>query len=439
MPLRTLLGSILLATVLGVALQANAESIPAKSLLQPLLEAPLHAKLDHSPAPWSSPILLVDGDIYVGWVSPEKDVKVAKIRGDGGVQEATVFNLGSTSHDKGTPSLGMDRNGYLHLAAGMHNGGWEYYVSKAPCDISGFEKHGWDSTAKIPGDRISYPQFFKDRQGTLFVTYRTRAHTKGTLPGWTGAAMARYDAESRTWSSLGKKSAREDAFTPVLALNQTGRPELNPSPDKPAWYQAYRSDVFVDDQNRLHYIYVAFGENASPEGRNLASGATHVLYAVSEDQGQTWKRADGSSIKNMPMMPEDFDRAVVAQPGDLLTDASVAVTADGNPMIAFRRANSGYFARWDGKAWGVSSAPDANIQLWTDGQGRMLRFGAEAMGLSTDGGTTWKPLPIGQAAVAHVSIGADGLREAQTIALRAVVKDAAGPRMHVYRISMPAN
>lgn len=86
-----------------------------------------------------------------------------------------MFNLGSTSHDKGTPSLGMDRNGYLHLAAGMHNGGWEYYVSKAPRDISGFETHGWDSSAKILGERISYPSFVTDRQGTLFATYRTRA------------------------------------------------------------------------------------------------------------------------------------------------------------------------------------------------------------------------------------------------------------------------
>lgn len=432
-----IIASVLLAIVAGAASHSSAEPSGAEPPLQPLLEAPLHAKLDHSPAPWSSPILVHDGVIYVGWVTPEKDVKIATIAADGTVKEATVFNLGTTSHDKGTPSLGIDRDGYIHMAAGMHNSGWEYYVSKTPRDISEFEKHAWDSKHTIPGDRISYPRFFTDRQGTLFVTYRTRASAKGAAPGWTGGAMARYDAESRTWSSLGQKAPREDAVTPVIALNRTGRPEMTPDPDKPAWYQAYRSDVFVDDQNRLHYVYVSFGDQAAPEGRNRSSGASHLLYAVSENQGQTWKRADGSSISNMPMMLEDFDAVVVADPGNLLTDASVVVIDGGKPMIAYRRGNEGFFARWDGKAWNTSPAPDNNIQLWADAKGRLLRSGNDAIAYSEDGGRTWKPLSVGRAAGSTVSASLVDTADTTILAIRAVVKSSDGPRMHVYRISIP--
>ena len=46
----------------------------------------------------------------------------------------------NTLNDKwhNSPSLGLDRDGYLHVAYNMHNMPWQYMVSQRPGDIRGF-------------------------------------------------------------------------------------------------------------------------------------------------------------------------------------------------------------------------------------------------------------------------------------------------------------
>jgi len=118
------------------------------------------------------------------------------------------------------PSLAFDRNGYLHVAYNMHNLPWQYVVSHQPYDVRQFDFNGQSVTlsqldalrlsnkthypdvgkAQIPGNQITYPAFFKNRAGDLYLTYR---YALRPARAWEerarAAGVARYDADNRTW------------------------------------------------------------------------------------------------------------------------------------------------------------------------------------------------------------------------------------------------
>lgn len=96
----------------------------------------------------------------------------------------------------------------------MHNLPWQYQVSLAPHDISAFEFRGQEisdaefdryyienktsfptqGTADIPGNQISYPAFYKDAIGDIYVTYRFAAQPSLAYKDrHFSSAIAKYD------------------------------------------------------------------------------------------------------------------------------------------------------------------------------------------------------------------------------------------------------
>lgn len=139
---------------------------------------------------------------------------------DGRVDQATI-RLGSIRDIGHTaPSVGIDRNGYVHVTGGTHHrfnyiptGGrtqdvWVYYVSKGAWSIvDGFESRVLDGNH----EGITYPQFRNDHDEKLYVAYRHRLGNSQDLDvpggGWfngtTTGVIAVYDETTQAWKSIG--------------------------------------------------------------------------------------------------------------------------------------------------------------------------------------------------------------------------------------------
>lgn len=102
-----------------------------------------------------------------------------------------------TVHDRWhtAPAIGIDDKGFIHIAYNMHNLPWQYQISTKSESIDSFNFKGQRVSvtelqrmkfknktdfptlglAAIPGNQITYPAFFNDNNGELFVSYRFAA------------------------------------------------------------------------------------------------------------------------------------------------------------------------------------------------------------------------------------------------------------------------
>ena len=128
-------------------------------------------------------------------------------------------------------SIGVDNHGYIHVAYNMHNMPWQYSVSAKPGAIGNFIFKGDPithadrylvrhknktpfisiGTAAIPGNQITYPAFFNDRSGQLYVTYRfaTRPKRRFSARDFAGG-IAKYNESVHQWEPIGGQLVRTD-------------------------------------------------------------------------------------------------------------------------------------------------------------------------------------------------------------------------------------
>lgn len=95
------------------------------------------------------------------------------------------------------PSVGVDREGYVHVTGGMHHNSWEYCVSTHPNDISDFKRIEESDSQTLPYSKATYTQFFNDRSGKLFVLFRARNVEGHWFNGATYGIFASYDEETK--------------------------------------------------------------------------------------------------------------------------------------------------------------------------------------------------------------------------------------------------
>ena len=121
-------------------------------------------------------------------------------------------------------SIGIDPEGYIHVAYNMHNLPWQYAVSKKPGDISSFEFKGQSISideirrakianettfstvgeGKIPGNQITYPAFYNDKLGNLYITYRYKLKPARKWEERASAGgVAKYNHKVKQWESIG--------------------------------------------------------------------------------------------------------------------------------------------------------------------------------------------------------------------------------------------
>jgi hypothetical protein len=243
-------------------------------------------------------------------------------------------------------SIAVDRDGYVHVAYNMHNMPWQYAISKRPEDISEFVFHGDSLTqdqldtvifknrvpypslgnAAIPGNQITYPAFFTDRHGDLYVTYRyaTRPRRAWKERGFAGA-IAKYDTGTRTWTQIGGRMrvSAEDADLP------RGQREAytHPFAFEDGW-SVYLIRLAFDRNNGMHASWMWRAGGAGPD-------VSHPSYAYSPDGGKSFFKANGGKYA-LPVRVGQAGHYVAEHEGRRFhAPTAIAATDQGNPFIIF--------------------------------------------------------------------------------------------------------
>ncbi len=137
------------------------------------------------------------------------------------VEDRTVHDEYHTS-----PSVAVDRHGFVHVTYNMHNIPWQYKRTVRPHDITEWEFLGQEvttaqlrelkfenrvsyptlGTAEIPGNQITYPAFFYDNNNDIYLSYRFAAKPAQRFANRAfSGALAEYDVDLRRWTSIGEE------------------------------------------------------------------------------------------------------------------------------------------------------------------------------------------------------------------------------------------
>lgn len=242
-------------------------------------------------------------------------------------------------------SIALDKLGYVHVAYNMHNMPWQYSVSKNPLDISSWEFRGQAVTqseieqvkflnrtpfpqlgsAAIPGNQITYPMFFKDKLGDLYITYR---YSLKPAQSWEQRAfaggIAKYDTTSRLWKSLGGpvQITAMDAQLEPGQLNATQMPFAFQDT-----YSVYLITLTFDANNGMHVFWHWRDDGAGEK-------VTRPSYAYSPD-GINFYTSNRVSY-NLPVNINTTDIVSNISPEkEYYAPISAAVNVDGNPSVVF--------------------------------------------------------------------------------------------------------
>jgi len=191
-------------------------------------------------------------------------------------------------------------DGRLHLSWDHHNNPLRYARSRpgfltdppqriTAGDIGPQQPIAGDGSAT---SRVTYPRFFNDRGGNLFLFYRQGGSGNGDN------YLHRYDAAGGKWSLAGRVFSSRGTYGP-----------WNDSTSR----NAYFHDLLFDADNRLHATWVY-----REAGATWASN--HDLhYAYSDDGGRTWHNNAGQKIADAPA----GDPIELADPGIVVREIPV--------------------------------------------------------------------------------------------------------------------
>ena len=250
-------------------------------------------------------------------------------------------------------TMGIDKDGYLHIAGDMHGYAWwastyvaryqyqnmMYWKSNKSLDVTGGFTFagGLNSESALPGEEWGGDsRFFNDRNGELYFSSRVRAFTGGSLSGsepFIAYGIYRYDTTNGRWTALGGSAAEAvpgaKNFNTVLYWEHTTS------------FEAFQCAPRFDRNNRLHFAIA--GNTAGTEGQGL-------IYARSDDGGTTWKKASGLPILGLPLRGKDGE----PNQGDLIIRSpkvaqQTAVFIDKDGKVAVH--GDGTWRTWNGQAW----------------------------------------------------------------------------------------
>lgn len=136
-------------------------------------------------------------DQYIGYWDPERRLTVARRRLDGPAQEwihqVLDERLGWDSHNH--ISLGVDRDGCLHVSGNMHNDPLVLFRATGPGEVTTLQRceHLVNPTTE---QSVTYPEFLNLPDGTLVFSHRDGGSGDGVT------YLNAYDEPSGSWRRL---------------------------------------------------------------------------------------------------------------------------------------------------------------------------------------------------------------------------------------------
>lgn len=312
------------------------------------------------------------GNIYAVYIDPQPRLTVLKKSVTGVVTQTIVRTnvTPNTFHVK--PSVAVDKLGYIHVTGDMHNQPWVYYRSFLPEDISSFEQ-----LTTLPGNMITYPQFFKDGNGDLFITFRHKVKVDVWSAGSSAGGIIRYDAVNRSFTMLGGEN---HGFQKTVVWSQYGGVDGH--------YQQPGIRLFFDSSNRMHLIATMIGEAGHP-GASWTS--THLLYAYSDDGGASFYNLSGQ-LMTLPMTQDAMTVVDYSPTSEIWANAFIGAFSHNRPVIGWRTNAGSFLRKWTGDQWmdllPEASAPGA-VYMRSNGELAILRI-YQGVYYSKDGGQTYK-------------------------------------------------
>jgi len=244
--------------------------------------------------------------------------------------------LGWDSHNSVT--LGIDSNGYIHLAGNMHVNPITYFRSTKPEDISTLQQI--TSMVGTNENRCTYPHFMNTREGELIFHYRDGGSGDGN------EIYNIYNVGTGQWSRL--------LDTPLT--------------DGQGLMNAYQTQPTLLADNWYHVYWV---------WRDTPDCSTnHDLSYIKSPDLKNWYNAFGEQIK-LPVTLDD--KSVIVDPipvkgGIINLAASLCFDKDGSPLMAYHKYDEKgnlqfYTARLSNKKWIIKQLTNWDYRWEFSGNG----------------------------------------------------------------------
>ena len=354
--------------------------------------------------------------VYLATIAYGRHPRILQVPLDGGKAKIghlePDFQISEDSHRYFI--VGIDKNGYIHVTGGMHGGPWRYWISAKPEDVSKFVptvpgrlSKEFESTpedvAEIvpavrgqqqspPGYGITYPHFFADTAGNLYIQAR------GSVPSFQKGRerkivqiglLSVYDAEKRTWRLWGADIPKGYGGRPGYPVT-VWEDNFHNGEAGVGWYGRNTADFVAARDNTLHFLFNVL--NYSPPSGRLndsdeGGGGKNILYATSKDGGRTLQRTNGSKVEwpvraeAGPYQPDviydaaaDYaaaERNGGAFPG--LVGATIQLDWKNRPMIRAHKkiSNEAVVFRLEDRKW--VSCPAKAFGKWRDNAGVLMK------------------------------------------------------------------
>lgn len=290
-----------------------------------------------------SSLATYNGSIYWAYINPDRYFTVAKKTGDN-IQRVEVFlleaNLTDLTHI--SPTLGIDKNGYIHISGDMHNSNFKYFRSNNPEDITSWTKRF------IPVYGVTHTSMFYDNNKDLYITFRHRQDL--SAGGNHRAGVIKYNADNDTFAMLGGTSYNEKD-----GLQSTTKTLIwsNGFGGNDCWYIKPGHKIHFDGNNRMHVMAMLIDQCiAAPLGYE---SNTTIIYAYSDDFGLTWHKAGGELINELPL---SYTNASVVLSRSVEHDifgnlGEIGAFSSDRPVISYRLSSdkTNHTVMWNGSSW----------------------------------------------------------------------------------------
>lgn len=244
--------------------------------------------------------------------------------------------LGWDSHNYVT--MGMDKEGFIHLSGNVHVHPLTYFRTTQPGDISTLEQvfEMTDEAEK----RTTYPRFIKTREGELIYTYRDGGSGNGNQ------IYNLYDTTTKSWSRL---------------LDQ-------PLTDGQGLMNAYISSPQLREDDWYHTYWV---------WRDTPDCSTnHDLSYMKSPDLKNWFNAFGEKV-DLPATIEDNHAIVDPIPvkgGIINLAAKLAFDKNKQPVFAYHKYDTAgilqfYTAQIQAKEWVYKQVTDWDYRWEFSGNG----------------------------------------------------------------------